>query len=151
MILAELHSAHLYAAVHPAFPRALEFLKHCFTHGAACGRHEIDGDDLYALVMEYTPAEKEAPRFETHNRYIDIQCMLRGSECQWYLPRKDLQDAGAYNPEKDVTFYSFSGVGSRLVLNPGDLAVYFPEDGHLPGMMADTKDYCVRIVVKIKC
>ena len=151
MILGEMRSNACYVAVHPKFQQAFEFMEKCFAEGIEVGRHEIDGDDLYALVMQYTSKEKENPRFETHDNYIDIQCMLKGSECQWYLPRKELQELGPYNPEKDITFYSFKGEGSKLILNPGDYAIYFPQDGHLPGMMAAPNEECTRIVVKIKC
>jgi YhcH/YjgK/YiaL family protein len=150
MILGTIQTGSRYRTVHPGFSQAFDFLEQCFKCGVEPGRYEMDGDNVYALVMQYTPAEKETPRFETHDRYIDIQCMLRGSEYQWYLPRSELRDATQYNEEKDFTLYSFSGEGSRLMLNPGDFAVYFPEDGHLPGMMAGSED-CVRIVVKIKC
>ena len=150
MILGTMQTSSRCRTVHPGFPQAFDFLEKCFAEGVEAGRYEIDGDNVYALVMQYTPAEKETPRFETHDRYIDIQCMLKGSEYQWYLPRNELRDAAQYNEEKDFTLYSFSGEGSRLVLNPGDFAVYFPEDGHLPGMMAGSED-CVRIVVKIRC
>ena len=151
MILGTIQTGSRCRAIHPGFPQAFDFLEECFAHGVQAGRYEIDGENIYALVMKYAPEEKEKPQYETHDRYIDIQCMLAGSECQWYLPRGELRDATAYNAEKDFTLYSFSGEGSRLVLNPGDFAIYFPEDGHLPGMMAGSAEECVRIVVKIKC
>ncbi len=151
MILGEMKSNDSYVNVHPKFTLAFDFLEKCFAEGVEVGRHEIDGDNVYALVMEYTSKEKENPRFETHDNYIDIQCMLHGSECQWYLPRKCLQELGPYNPEKDITFYGFTGKGSKLVLEPGDYAIYFPQDGHLPGMVAEPNVNCTRIVVKIKC
>ena len=151
MILGEMTSNACYVNMHPKFKLAFEFLEKCFDKGVEAGRYEIDGNDVYALVMEYISKEKETPRFETHDNYIDIQCMLKGSECQWYLPRKEMRELAPYNPEKDITFYSFEGRGSELLLQPGDYAIYFPQDGHLPGMVAAPNEDCTRIVVKIKC
>ena len=52
--------------------------------------------------------------------------------------------------EKDISFYEFSGSGSRLHLTEGSFAVYFPQDGHLPGMADGSCGKCRRIVVKLK-
>jgi len=151
MIAGDLSGKKWYLNIHPKMKEAFDFLEDCFVRGTKPGRYELDGDNLYALVFQYVPQEKEAPRYETHDRYLDIQCMAAGSEFQWYCPRKDLSSPIACSPEKDVSFYSFAGQGSRLHMKAGDFAIYFPEDGHLPGMADGTTDECMRIVVKIKC
>ena len=96
------------------------------------------------------PKKKAEPLYETHDKYVDIQCMLEGSEYQWYAPRGELKEKIAYNTEKDSSFYEFSGSGSRLHLTEGSFAVYFPQDGHLPGMADGSCGKCRRIVVKLK-
>lgn len=151
MIISEMSSKDRYLGIHPGMKQAFDFLEACFIHTPESGRYEIDGDNLYAVISRYMPQEKENPRYETHNAYIDVQCMVSGSEFQWYIPRKALPAAMPYNPQKDITFYPFTGEGSKLALKPGDFAVYFPQDGHLPAMADGTTDECIRIVVKIKC
>ena len=151
MFVGEMNSKELYLNAHPKMKQAFDFLERCFQKPIAPGRYEIDGEDVYAIVFQYVPQEKETPRYETHNAYIDIQCMAAGSEFQWYLPRADLPADVPNQPEKDITFYPFTGDGSRLHLKAGDFAVYFPQDAHLPGMADGTTDACIRIVVKIKC
>lgn len=101
--------------------------------------------------MEYEPQEKAAPFYETHDLYLDIQCMVIGSEYQWYIPRDELAEIAPYAPEKDITKYEFNGQGSRLDVGEGCFALYSPQDGHLPGMKKPGVDKCKRVVVKVKC
>ena len=84
------------------------------------------------------------------DRYLDIQCMLSGSENQWYAPRKTLKTETEYNPVKDIEFFAFHGNGSELHLAEKSFAVYFPQDGHLPSMPDGVAEKCVRAVVKLK-
>jgi len=151
MIISHISSKEMYQSVHPKMKRAFDFLEKYFDAPMEPGRYDIDGENLYAIIFRYVPQKKENLHYETHNQYIDIQCMAKGSEYQWYMPRKDLAGDMTYNPEKDITFYPFEEKGSRLRMGAGDFAIYFPADGHLPAMTDGTKDECVRIVVKIKC
>lgn len=151
MVIGEMGSKDYYLGIHPKMKQAFDFLEKCFTCELESGRHEIDGDDLYALVFRYTPQEKEKPRYETHDHYIDIQCMVAGSEYHWYRPRCDLPEGTPYHAEKDITFYPFAGEGSRLAVRPGSFTIFFPQDGHLAGMTDGSVDVCTRVVVKIKC
>lgn len=151
MIVGEMNSKDRLLGIHPGMKQAFDFLEQCFAGEMEPRRYEIDGEKLYAMVFRYTPQEKEYPQYETHDKYLDIQYMVSGSEFQWYIPRKKLPANAPYQAEKDITFYPFAGEGSRLALGPGDFAIYFPEDGHLPAMPDGMADECVRIVVKIKC
>ena len=102
-------------------------------------------------MFRYSPKEQENPRFEAHDRYIDIQCMISGSETHWHMPRRETEAVSDYDEKADIAFYAFTGEGSRLRMKEGMFAVYFPEDAHLPGMSDGSQEECVRIVVKIKC
>ena len=121
MLAGELTHTEPYHSVHPRMEQAFRFLEDCLAQGVRPGRYTIDGDDIYAVVFQYVPQEKEDPRYETHDRYLDIQCIAQGSG------------------------------GSKLHLKAGDFAVYFPSDGHLPAMPDECAENCIRIVVKIKC
>jgi len=150
MVIDTLAQLESYAALDARFGETAKFIEKCRTENLPAGRYELDGDRLYAMVMDYVPEEKDEPLYETHDKYVDIQCMLEGSEYQWYAPRGELKEKIAYNTEKDISFYEFSGSGSRLHLTEGSFAVYFPQDGHLPGMADGSCGKCRRIVVKLK-
>ncbi len=140
-----------YACLHPAFRAAADFLEKCSREDLAPGTYEIDGRDIYAMVVDYEPSEKDLLQFETHDLYLDIQCMLKGSEYQWYAPRHTLKTAVPYDGKKDITRYHFDGEGTRLLLEEGSFAVYYPQDGHLPAVKKDGVEKCRRVVVKVKC
>ena len=151
MILDEIKNMKTYAALSPALEQAAIFLERCEKEALPAGTYEIDGKNVYALVIEYESAEKAAPFYESHDLYLDIQCMLRGSEYQWYAPRDTLTVSTLYSPEKDITKYHFEGQGNRIELAEGSFAIYYPQDGHLPGMPKVEKQKCKRVVVKVKC
>lgn len=150
MIVDTLENCGQYYGLHPRMEAAFRFLNECLSEPKAPGRYEIDGENLYVLLSEYAPKAKDHPRYEAHDRYLDIQCMLSGSENQWYAPRKTQKTETEYNPVKDIEFFAFHGNGSELHLAEKSFAVYFPQDGHLPSMPDGVAEKCVRAVVKLK-
>ena len=64
-----------------------------------------------------------------------------------YTAAKDCVPADApYNVEKDITF--FEGLAETYVaVKPGMFAIFFPQDGHAPGI---TPDGVKKVIVKVK-
>ena len=151
MIIDTVKNAQTYARVHPKMEQAMEFIRDCMENEMTSGRYELDGEGMYALVMNYEPRERDNPRYESHEKYIDIQCIVRGSEYQWCASREEAALTAEYDAAKDVAFHEFKEQGHRLHLTAGTFAVYFPQDVHLPGMPDGTTEECTRVVVKIKC
>lgn len=151
MIIDTVKNAETYFGIHPMMEKAMEFIRDCMENEMTSGRYELDGDNLYALVMSYEPKEKDSYRYESHEKYIDIQCMTRGSEYQWCASREEAEVTDEYNEAKDVAFHAFKEQGHKLHMTAGTFAVYFPQDVHLPGMTDGTTEECTRVVVKIKC
>ncbi|MGL4367290.1 MAG: YhcH/YjgK/YiaL family protein [Brevinemataceae bacterium] len=101
----------------------------------AVGTFQADPNFFY-IIQEYcTNAPPSAPRWESHQKYIDIQLILEGEEAIDTLDIKYLNIAETYNPDKDVIFYEETTGASRIVLRKGDFAVFFPEDGHKPALI----------------
>lgn len=151
MIIDRLENKNSYYCVHPLIEEAFRFIDKCVEVPKAPGRYEIKGVDLYAMVQEYTPSALETPRFETHDRYIDIQCMIAGSEYQRYAPKNKLKKTVPYDAEADIAFYAYDGNGSDLKLDTGCFVIYFPQDGHMPSVPDGIAGRCQRIIIKIKC
>ena len=74
---------------------------------------------------------KEAATLETHINMIDIQIPLDGEETFGYTPLCDLP-AFEYNAEKDITKYGETMAQTYLTLKPGQMGIFFPQDGHAP-------------------
>jgi beta-galactosidase beta subunit len=69
------------------------------------GRIEIMGEDAYGFIMGYPTRERAEGVCETHERKIDIQMCLKGSERIEWAPRGTLPVKTAYDPEKEAAFY----------------------------------------------
>lgn len=150
MIADKLSNLKKYENVHPTFKTAVKFLEKFDKEKYAVGKHEIDGTNVYAVVSEYTPKNKEVPMFEAHNKYIDIQVMIEGSELQWYTNRDEAEEAVAYNEEKDAAFYAFDGTETKIDLKEKMFAIYFPEDAHLPNYENGKNEKCLKVIVKCR-
>ena len=93
-----------------------------------------------------TAAESVA-KFECHNKNIDIQLCIRGTEQIGWKPRQECRDPkGEYNDEKDVQFYN-DAPDMFFQLTDGQFAIFFPEDVHAP-MIGDSE--IKKLVIKVK-
>ncbi len=145
MILDTLANWRLYEGL-SELRHAFEFLgKGGFDQGAS--RIEIDGSRLFALPQTYTPKALAEGRFEAHRRYADIQYVISGAEMMGYAPLEALAVETPYDGEKDIEFYHKPEAFSRLVVAGGSFAVFYPQDGHMPGIRIGDADGAVQKVV----
>ena len=80
---------------------------------------------------------------------IDIQLLLAGKESIIYRDVEDTECIGEYNPEKDIAFFSKPDAGLAIPLEVGNFAVFFPGEGHAPGI-GDPDNTVIKAVFKIK-
>lgn len=144
MVLDTLDNLEQYASLNPLFAKAVEYLKNTDLNALSVGKIQLQGTDLVVNVAETKPKTKEEAKMETHNKFIDIQIPLSGVEIMGYTPGNTLPEA-EYNEEKDITF--FPGLAdSYLEVRPGMFAIFFPQDGHAPGI---TETGVKKIIVKV--
>ena len=128
----------------------MEFLQRTDLNGLADGKIAIDGERVFALVQRYETAITTAPKFEYHRKYIDIQYIASGSEIIGWAPLERLAITEAYDMAKDACFGLVTNGGWTPVrLQAGQLAVFYPEDGHAPKMVAGSPSPVMKIVIKI--
>lgn len=146
MILDSLSNSALYEALHPRFKMAFDFLKNTDLSALEPGKIELDGANLFVNVVDITGKSEDEAKMETHDKYIDIQLPVGNAETMGWIAKNKLKDIlEAYNEEKDITF--FRDKASNLILvQPYEFAVFFPEDGHQPGIGAGTYR---KIIVKV--
>lgn len=149
MILTTLAEADGIAALHPGFAAVVEWLR-AFDPALADGRHDIAGDDVFALVSTYDTGPATEKRFETHRVYIDLQYVASGAERILHTPATGLEVETPYDDAKDIAFYVDPKASSSLLLRTGDLAVFHPSDAHKPGCMAGGRDAVRKVVVKVR-
>jgi len=134
MILDSLKNAGQYHSLNPLFKQAFEFLEKNDILNFEPGKTIIDSDKLFISVMEIDGKTPETAKLETHNKYIDIQIVLKGNETMGWLDIDNCKNAvDQYNPEKDITFFK-DQPSTYFTLRPGDFVIFFPEDGHAPAI-----------------
>lgn len=146
MILDSLDNSGLYESVHPLFKQAFDFLHTADLINLPFGTIELDGSNLYVSVVEITGKTTGMTLLESHKRYIDIQIPVTASETIGWLAGNQLKEiTEEYNPEKDITFFS-DKASNFLIVHPFEFAVFFPDDGHQPGIAEGRHK---KIIVKV--
>ena len=145
MVIDKIENFGKYVSLNPLFPECARFLAENDLSALEMGKIVLQGKDLYVNVSQGRPKTKETARVETHLNMIDIQIPVSDSELMGYTPTADLPEM-PYNAEKDVTFYE--GLAeSYILVKPGMFAIFFPEDGHAPGV---NPNGLKRVVLKVK-
>ena len=146
MIADIIRNAHLYRRLSPRIALAFDYLRELNSRSAVVGTFKIDGSRVYAMVQEYETLPLTQGAWEAHRRYIDLQCVLAGTERVGYAPIGRLAP-GAYDPARDVL--PLSGEGAFLTLGPGDFMLLFPDDAHMPRIADGAPSPVRKVVIKI--
>lgn len=147
MIADTIENLDLYLSLGGNIARGLQFLRDPETATLAEGRHEIDGERVFALVQRYSTTPPASKAFEAHRRYADIQFVVSGRETSYWAPVASLTVKTQYRDEQDAALY-LDGEASAVALRPGSFAVFLPQDAHKPGCAAGSTSEVKKIVVK---
>jgi len=131
MIIDTLENLGKYAALNPLFADVVEFLKTHDLQTMEPGKYPIKDNDLFVNLQVAKQRTKETAFLETHVEMIDIQIPVTAAETFGYSPLCDLP-AFEYNVEKDITKYGDTKPQTFVTVNPGQFAIFFPQDGHMP-------------------
>jgi biofilm protein TabA len=130
--------------------KAFAFLKDNDLKKIEAKRHDIDGDNLFVSVTEYTTKNPEDAKYEAHRKYIDIQYVIAGKELIGIAPltAKD-KVSQEYNDAKDIEFMTVKK-GTMMQANPAKFFIFFPEDAHMPNLKDGSNSAVKKAVVKVK-
>ena len=132
MILDHLDNWKRYAGLNPLFAKGFEFLRRKDLASLPAGRHEVDGDRLYVVVIRADGAGREKAALETHRKYIDIQFVVSGTDEMGWKPAALCTGGKGFDAAKDVEMFADRPL-SWATMPPGSFAVFFPSDAHAPG------------------
>ena len=146
MILDELANAARYEPLNVGFHAGFAFLKRPDLLSLAGGRHEIDGDRVFALVNRDPGRGVAGARLEAHRKYIDIQFLVEGRERIGWRPLSTCrQVTDSYDATRDIMFFGDRpDTWSDLAI--GQYMIFFPEDAHAP-LAAEGEN--VKVVIKV--
>jgi len=131
MIIDTIDNLGKYVALNPLFADVVEFLKGHDLLTLETGKYPIKDKDLFLNLQVAKQRTKETALLETHVEMIDIQIPVTAAETFGYIPLCDLP-AFDYNAEKDITKYGETKAQTYVTVNPGQFAIFFPQDGHAP-------------------
>lgn len=110
---------------------------------------ELD-DSNFALEQVYDTKERNNCFFESHRQYIDVQFILEGEEIIEVSNSGILIVSSPYNEQMDLIKYEDTTQASQIVLRKGDVAIFYPQDAHMPCVKVIDVIQVIKTVVKVK-
>lgn len=147
MILDRLANRHAWSHLPSRLREGLEYLERTDLAALAEGRHEIDGDRLFALVHHYVTRPAPDCRWEAHRKYADIQYVIEGVERMGYVNIAETREREPYAPSRDIAF--FDAGADYVTVRAGMFAVFGPEDVHSPSVAAGEPAAVRKVVLKV--
>ncbi len=146
MVVERLVNCERYSVLHPLFHEAFQYLLEFNAKETPPGRHDINGDKLFAIVSEYNGIFP-GTLLEAHRRYIDIHYVYEGEDTVGWKDLQDCNDVGqAFDSEKDVVLFNDTP-DLKFGLKEGFFAILYPNDAHAPLM---GEGQLRKIVIKIE-
>jgi len=141
---------------HPVWQEALKWLKDLTLLRPSIGQHykqDRRGDQMYAIIQVVDTKPSEECAFESHREYVDLHYCSSGSEIITYAPTDSLEllyPTKPYDEQKDCTLYQTPAQSTDILLTPGLVAIFFPEDAHMPHIKTGEDDHIKKTVIKIR-
>jgi len=146
MIFDILEQARCYSTLNKGFSKAIEFLLRPDLKELPVGKYEIDGERVYAMVSRDFGRGKEDALLETHEKYIDIQLVLEGTDTMGWKPKSLCKKPStAYDQEEDIQYFA-DEPDAWIATKSGSFVIFFPEDAHMPLIASEQLH---KVVVKI--
>lgn len=146
MIIDHIENAARYESLHPSFKIAFNYLKQSNKESLDGLVDENAGVKFFPYKGEGKTKKVSLETFECHDKNIDIQLCITGTEGFFWKPRaKCVQENGEYDEEKDVRFFN-DEPDTYFELQANQFVIFFPEDVHAPMISNQNLD---KIVVKV--
>nr|WP_314864898.1 YhcH/YjgK/YiaL family protein [uncultured Flavobacterium sp.] len=146
MILDTLENYQLYSTINERIAKGFAFLRNTDLDAIVSGKHDIEGDTIFALVQEYQTKPLSKCKLESHKKYIDIQYVIRGEEFMG-VTTKNNQKILEQDEDKDYTFYE--GKTSLVRVSKGMFTIFFPDDLHQPCVQIESAAEVKKVVIKV--
>lgn len=147
MLIDKIENYGLYSGLSKNIYTALEHIRNTDFTKMQTGRYDINGENIFAILSDYTTRNSADCHLEAHRKYIDVQYMVKGSELVGYAPLIKQIPVTDYDKAKDFIF--FKDDLSFINFNKGMFAIFFPEDLHMPGIGMEPSSVR-KVVIKVK-
>lgn len=129
----------------------VKFLSELDINNIKLGKRVLS-DTIYVNIEEYNTKNIEVANFESHDKYIDIQLLLKGSENIYYASRDNLSVKVPYDETRDIAFYSDRIQNYPYIkLDGTNFMMIYPHEAHAPQVSINgLTQKVLKVVVKIK-
>ena len=104
----------------------------------------------FAIEQVYSTRARAEGFFESHRKYIDVQVIVEGEELIEVSDIARIAVRTPYDAERDFIAYEDNVDASHLRVFPGQAAIFFPADVHMPTLQLRGAPVLVRkTVVKV--
>ena len=132
----------------PIWDQAIKALGN-LTSESPLGTEWLIPEQMYLNVHTYFTKPRKDCLFEGHQKFIDIQYMIKGGELIDWAIKSDLKPVDAYDQLRDFQSFLPPQTSTCLHLLSGHFAVFFAEDAHCPQISDGTHPEVYKAVVKI--
>ncbi|MBP6527105.1 MAG: YhcH/YjgK/YiaL family protein [Prevotella sp.] len=143
MIIDKIENLFKYINMNPLFADVVKFLESNDLNTLEEGKHEIKGTDLFVNVQAKPGKKLQDAVLEYHKKMIDIQIPVSDSETFGYTPVDELPEV-EFDEQKDIAKLPGLEAQTYVTINPGQMAIFFPQDGHAPCI---SESGCLRKVI----
>lgn len=150
MVIDTLAHAPQYYCFGRLYRKAFEWLRDTDIMALELGRHDIEGDDLYALVQEYETRTVDNCEMETHLKYIDIHYIAQGYEYIAYADESKMRPATHIGREIPDTVLYEKQYNNEFFMEKGDIAICFLNDAHMPRHIALYPTLVRKVIIKLR-
>ena len=150
MIYDAIRNIDAYSCLGKNFKTAVDFIKSLDLSNAAEQNFDVDGKEVFAFIKGFPLRSREEGLFETHDKYVDIQVLIKGRESVYVADKAALKEALPYDTEKDIAFFENPKEDILCELTPNTFGIFFPWDAHNPCCVSGDAKESLKLVVKVK-
>jgi len=149
LILDILENISSYFYLNDGFEKAFDFLSRTDLKDLLPGKYEIDGEHVFAIIVNDFGLEKKEGLLEIHRKYVDIQFVLSGTDNMGWKPKRLCsRPTGNFDEKIDAQLFNDEPT-TWISVQPNSYAIFFPEDAHM-AMISASKIHKVIIKVAAK-
>jgi YhcH/YjgK/YiaL family protein len=151
MIFDTIHNASKYYSYSPRVKMALEYLEKNAEEliSMPAGRVDIDGDNVYALVLDRPCDPNYNAYWEGHRLYLDIHYVADGEEWFGWSHISNMKET-EYVEKVPGEHAKYEGEGVYFLMRKGDFCLTDLEDIHAPSTYRPNSPFLRKICVKVK-
>lgn len=116
----------------------------------APGSYELQGDNVFMNVMQFTTGVPEEKKAELHMQFIDIQILLSGTERIYYGATGSARECEDAQVAEDYQLCQRIAGEQVLTLQPEMFAVFMPGEPHKPGCQVTLPADIKKVVIKVR-